>query len=658
MSLDLEDSYKNLKSITNAATTYTDLKNQYKDATTSYGENFEQSKDQVSDKLNSVKENADRAKRQIKNQFENLIDVSKLTGKSASAKYLKNLLIKALKNIRPKVKELFVEETINLATGCAQNQTTNSGTLSGSANQIIYVKVQNCDLTELLKLDPNDTVGRILYERRPVEIQSSPFSMNRELYQLIQTGQPYSQLHGTLYKGGSGQPLFDIQYVKTGYQTVLDNVTQTVTTIPVQGDFFKITIANRVFGGNQIKSFIRDYYSTIDVFEFSQIIARIYDSILNCVKIQADFGIQKTKDATTFDLYIQRIFGLCFDTDQEISVSGIAKLGELDGPINDAFFDLTPIDLRNIENTVTNVQKKVVQFVECNNVDIPVNTTSIFEALENLTKVDGEEADKQAGNLTNLIKNDPKFKGLSFFGNLDVAIDTDFIKKIINGLVSALFSPKAILGLLMALKIVGENFFNFVRNLTEFMKTFSTFVGNVISKIGALLVEEIVSIIKENLFNILQVIIVDIERETADKRIIIVLKLIQLLEAVGSFVKDWRKCKSVVDDLLKFITIALTGFGFQGLPLPLIFASALMPGISTARANIKMIENLQKMGTPTGALPSGAPNMHVLSQMSQNKGLFDEFIENNKVQVGVPPLIATGLIVSATPPISSYGKCY
>lgn len=463
-----------------------------------------------------------------------------MTGKSSSVSYLKSILIKALKNIRPKVQELFVQETINFTTGCPQNQTTQ--TQSGQS-QTVYVKVQNCDLTELLKLDPNSDVGRILYERNLVEIQSTPFSMNRELYALIQSGLPYSQLHGTLYKGRSGQPLFDIQYVKTGYQTLIDPNTGNVSTTPVQGDFFKITIANRVFGPNQIKSFIRDYYSTIDVFEFQQIIARIYDSILNCIKIKADFGVQKTKDASTFELYIQRIFGLCFDNDQEISVSGIAKLGELDGPINDAFFDLTPVDLRNIENTVTNVQKKVVQFVECNNVDVPVDTTTIFEALDSLTKVDGEEADKQPSNLTNIIKNNPKFKGLSIFANLDVAIDTDFIKKILNGLVSALFSPKTILGLLTALKIVGENFFNFVTNLVEFMKTFSTFVGNVISKIGGLLVEEIVSIIKSNLFSILQVIIVDLEKENADKRIIMVLKLIQLLEAISSFVKDWQNVK-------------------------------------------------------------------------------------------------------------------
>ena len=93
---------------------------------------------------------------------------------------------------------------------------------------------------------------------------------------------------------------------------------------------------------------------------------------------------------------VQRIFGLCFDQDQEISVSGISKLGELDSPINDAFFELTPIDLRNVDKNITNTQNGVIQFLECNDVDIPVDSTAIIDALNELNFVEGEEAEKRA----------------------------------------------------------------------------------------------------------------------------------------------------------------------------------------------------------------------------------------------------------------------
>ena len=653
MALDLEQSYKDLKDTSSACRTYTDLKNQYTQATKSFGDSLEQASQSVNTGLNSLKDFQNRAQREVKNQFQQLLDVSKITGGGASAAYLKSLLIKALKNIQPKIKDLFVEETIKIVTGCDQTQNL------GASGQSIYVKVENVDLGQMLKIDPLSRVGAVIYEKNFVEIQSNPFSMNRELYDLIQTGLPYSQLHGGLYKGASGQPLFDIQFVTTGYVPQLNPNTLQITLVPKSGNFFKITLANRVQGAAQLKSFLLDYYSTIDLLEFKQIIARVFDSILNCIKINAEFGLQQTKDATLLDLYIQRIFGLCFDQDQEISVSGISKLGELDSPINDAFFELTPIDLRNVDKNITNTQNGVIQFLECNDVDIPVDSTAIIDALNELNFVEGEEAEKRAGNLTNLIKNNPKLKGLSIYANLDVAIDTDFIKKLINGLVSALFAPKTILGLMMGLKIVGQNFMDSIRNFVDFMKTFATYVGTIISKIGGLLVEELVSIIKGDLFNILQTIILDLEKEKRDKRVIIVLKLIQLLDTLAAFVSDWRKCKSVVDELLRFIQIALTGFGFGGLPLPLLYACALKPGISATRANIKMITNLQKLGQPTGALPSGAPNLHVLNQMSQNKALFDEFVENNKVEVGLPSIPSVGFVVNATSPIKiSSATCY
>ena len=650
MALDLEQSYKDLKDKSKAVNSYNDLKKQFADATKSFGDSLEQATQDVNSTLNSIKETQSRVKRQIKNQFQQLLDLSKITGGGASTNYLKSLLIKALKNIKPKIKDLFVDEIVKVVTGCDQTQNSSSG-------QTLYVRVENCDLGQMLKIDPQSDVGQIIYEKNLVSIQSNPFSMNRELYDLIQTGLPYSQLHQNLYRGASGQPLFDIQYVKEGFENQIIN--GVVTAVPITGNFFKITLANRVRGASQLKSFLNDYFSTIDLLEFNQIIARVYDSILNCIKIEANFGVQQTADATKFELYIQRIFGLCFDQDSEISVSGISKLGELDEPINDAFFELTPIDLRNIDTNIANVQKKVIQFVECNNVDIPVNSAGLIESLKELNLVEGEEAEKRAANLTDAIKNDPRLTGLGLFGNLDVAIDTDFIKKIINALISALFSPKALLGLFTGLKIVGQNFFDLVRNFVDFMKTFATTVGSIISKVVGLLVEELVSIIKKDLFNILQNIIQDISKENIEKRVIIVLKLLQLLEAASSFVSDWRKCKSVVDDLLKFIQIALTGFGFGGLPLPLLYACALKPGISTTRANINLIQNLQKLGQKTSSLPSGAPNLHVLGQMSQNKGLFDEFVENNRVEIGLPPIPSTGFIVNTSTPIKiPFGTCF
>jgi hypothetical protein len=69
-----------------------------------------------------------------------------------------------------------------------------------------------------------------------------------------------------------------------------------------------------------------------------------------------------------------------------------------------------------------------------------------------------------------------------------------------------------------------------------------------------------------------------------------------------------------------------------------------------------VIKELQKFGFNTGTLPSGAPNKDLLSKQSVVKGYADEFSENNKVSIGLPP-IPVGLVVSSPMPVP-FGKCF
>ena len=52
----------------------------------------------------------------------------------------------------------------------------------------------------------------------------------------------------------------------------------------------------------------------------------------------------------------------------------------------------------------------------------------------------------------------------------------------------------------------------------------------------------------------------------------------------------------------------------QALPLPILYAAQLLDGYSESRAFIGAIEELQSMGIPTGAMPSGAPNFDLLGK--------------------------------------------
>ena len=78
------------------------------------------------------------------------------------------------------------------------------------------------------------------------------------------------------------------------------------------------------------------------------------------------------------------------DERKEIDVSGVAKVGELDG-VDDSFFELNEIDLRNIEVEISNVQNGIMEFEDCENVQIPLNVDATLTALDNLTYNDFKE---------------------------------------------------------------------------------------------------------------------------------------------------------------------------------------------------------------------------------------------------------------------------
>jgi hypothetical protein len=86
----------------------------------------------------------------------------------------------------------------------------------------------------MLKYDPSDPLGAFLYEPNPIQTNSIPFSMNRQLFQLTQTNQSYSGITGQNYKGLSGQDLFDIKFVE---QKPVTNE---------YGPWYEVTLTNKV----------------------------------------------------------------------------------------------------------------------------------------------------------------------------------------------------------------------------------------------------------------------------------------------------------------------------------------------------------------------------------------------------------------------------
>ena len=615
--------------------------------------NFQKTKSETLKQLNAMGDIKQRAQQEFENVFDELTKLFKKTmpsGKntgSSTIDFLIKQVLMASENTKSRIGEIIADEVLKVA-GCSEEQEFNT--------QPIYIPVNDIDLKELLKNDPSSKPWSLRYEKENISVGSQPFSMDKELYNRLQNeGVPFTAEYGSSYIGASGAGIFDIDYV-TSYP---DPVTNT----PIFGDFYKVTLANRLNGDN-LGDFLRDYYGSIDLIDFNMISVEIMNMLTNIIDISGGISVNQKEEQSKFEKILQRILGLCFDNNKEIDVQGTAKLGQLDN-IDPSFFEMAPVDLKNIEIEVNNMIQGVTEFTDCNNVKLSVNTEALLDSLTQLINDDVGNAGQNADNLMGLVNNmskDQDWKlnipsGIDL--NLNVAINNDFLKIIPKAVMFAILRPKMLLGLQIVMKSVNPNFSNILAlsNLQSFVKTFGNFMVNMLSKIAAIFIEELFILLKKNLRILVETLLVEIVKEAKNKQAAMIAGIIFLIiQLIQGFI-DYRECKSLVDEILKLLNLGAAATGIS-LPSFALAASSLLGGFSPTRAMTEVTERLQSIGIPTGDLPSGAVNINMPAIFQQIKGNYQEQLANGKVEVWIPPLAVPPVVAGLTAPAKASGKSF
>lgn len=650
MSIDLQNSYDTLKTKIGGAKTYTEAKVAQVNQLKNQGDNLESALDKGKATLEEFKQNAQRIKQDTKSQLSQLFDITSLTNGSGSntSKYFKDKFISAISKSKPEIMKIIIQETIH-AINCSSQQ-------EFVPNNPIYVNINSIDFFKQLQINPSGNKGKFYYEKKPFSVNDTRKSLNRELYKRTQnpdqsfSSDPNNQ--GLLYQGGSGQNLFNITFVNQ------DNNGN-------QGSFFKIELNQRLSSDginnvpNKVVDFVTDYFNSIEVVEPHLYSAKIMDILTGALSVEA--GVKSLEANTKIQKFMNRILGLCFDSTQEIDTQGSSKIPELDG-IDENFFELTSLNLRDIEEQQNKYNKRVIELVDCDNFQLPVNTDLIFEGLDQIISgtTISEENDAINGLVDKVLSNAQKEFNLNLnLPSFKLNLNNEFIKNLPNGLVMSILSPKVLLPIMIMIKSlsqsVGENIDYAIDNVQDFFNKFKRYVISITSKIVAIFVKVLFDLIKKDIFNLLQVIVKDLAKEKATKKYAMIAKLVQLLIIVANFIKDYRQCKSVIDELLNLFRVLTSGWGGE-IPLPLLFASQALDGYSYTRAFLATVEEMQKLGIPTGNLPSGAPNKFVLGKLAQMKAMAMEEAENGKVQIAVPALAVAAFGGGTTIPQSAFGK--
>ena len=434
--------------------------------------------------------------------------------------------------------------------------------------------------------------------------------------------QPYSVPATLNYLGTSGQELFDITYVESYIDPVVG---------PIQGNFYKIDLKNRE--SNKVVEFLEDYYSTIDIIDFKNVFKNLVNQLTGAISISQGEGDSSLTDMSKILLVIKRILGLCFDSTTEIDVSGVSKVPEL-GNVNNSFFEFSEIDLRTIDQTISDIKLGVVEFEDCENVKLPVDSNSIIDAVSNLNYVEDTNNNNtinDAANITEVITN-------KFFP-LKINLDENFIKEFPKALAMAILSPKVVLPIMIMSKSLGQTIADEINSFMDFAKKVSTYFVQWVSKIAALFTKIVFDTIKRDIKKLIASIISDIKNEKTKKRTDMILSLTAIIMTIAKTVKDFRECKSIINDLLGLLS-QIQSFT-QQLPLPLLLASRLRKGYSKTNAFLNVITEFEQLGLPTGPMPDGSPNLMLIAMKSVIDGIDKEITENGRVDVGIGPLSVT-----------------
>ena len=592
--------------------------------------------------LDRAKKNQER-KEKIQSSYDQLIDILQMAKGAAKPNdnYITKLLVKVAKEIKPKLFEIVSEEMLK-SLNCSEESTyTNADS--------IYIKVSTVDLGKILLINPNDTWGKCIYEQTSYDSSASKKSTNQLLYYLIQTPTPLSQgnINGitnpvnTQYKGQSGQNLFDIQFV-------------TVDNNGNQGQFFKITLANRALGLNRVSDFITDYFKVNSILDLRYLLTTLTDIILGCVSADLKYGDNQLDDSTRFGLIIQRILGLCQDYNVEIDVGGQAKYPEVDNT-TDTLFEMESNDLEFINERVQSIKVGIREFVDCGNIALPISDTNYLS--DNIGQVgdDGENFDNELNNIITNLVNDPRWVAQFPFPNeLSLSLNRDFIKQLPMALIKSIFSPKILLPYVIMSKAVSNMYEEGIEGYNNFLRNNRALVEAITNRIVALFLEALLIEIKKIVIALAKSIIQDMTAEKKATIARVINNIVSLSVLVAQTINDFRECRSLVDYLLKLFQLRIP-LPKQITPTPILALSDILDGASTNRAYMNHLEFLQSLGLPTEPNPNGTPMYSNMEGFSIMQGLNKEKEENGKIELFLKPIPIAG---AGTGGMVATGKYY
>lgn len=465
------------------------------------------------------------------------------------------------------------------------------------ATDAINLSPQEFDLANVFTIDPNSTVGKIVYE--PQQVLENKQKVNRNLYNLF----------------ASGNYDFDTLNQKTLFNVTWNSGTQ----------LFNFTGLTQSQPSIEIKDFFQDYYSSVEMPKMDDVIK---NAMLATVQGDGSASLEFTKAQNEINRIIKKLLTICGSPVQKDNLQNqdANNQFEEDDEDIDRYFDFDDVEGIDIDDEDARL-RKVLRFTDCNNFEIPVNTNIIEDFVYFANQKTANENLESAINRAAADAFEQSDGGITL-PDFQASLLSTFILNLPKSLISTALSPKMFLPMAIVYKISNGLTGTFLSIKTLFVYLKKIIYG-IIKDIFWSFITQFWRLIKKDLLDFLAGLIVRILKNKYSRYIQIIRGLIALLTRL--LATNFNNCLDLFNTILALIRRAISaggGFNVPGLLLGFADAGA---GYSQDRAFLNLTERLSAAGIPTGPI-NGEPNDLLTSFKSMIDAQTEEMDQNGFVK--------------------------
>ena len=475
-------------------------------------------------------------------------------------------------------------------TGMCDDMTpTGTGTTSLSPKEFDFINI--------LSVNPESTSGRIMYENN-IDTGFGSIKFNRELYTNFDSGLSYS---------------FNLRDNSQLFSIIWDTPSQK----------YDVTINN----SREYTDFLENYYNTIEYPDIKYVMASAMQMILQGDGTESKMLNDGMKLLNRLSTKLLSVCGspastkpMVNNTPEQVSEDEY----ELENYFN--FDDIEGIDIDEEDAQL----RRVLKFRDCDNFEIPLNSNHIedFSYLLSTKNIDD--------NIINTL-NKVSLDAYEQSGGSNSSIDLDgFQLSIMNSYILKI--PKAIMGVILSPKmifpiaLIYKKLKSETLSVKELMKKLYKLFTNVITNVFWKFVKEFWRFVKRDLLNFVKSVASTILSNKLKKIKAIIKVLINIiLKALDTGIQC---CQDIFSAILNAITSSLNRKVSIPIPGLLLALSDKLPGYSSDRAYLNVIEKLESSGINTGPI-YGTENKLPSLIKSILDGHGQEMDENSYVKVGL-----------------------